>query len=489
MDVELINNKKTKFNVQTGLIDIFDFPLEKSCREVKKMLRFDIQQISFADYLIPEELTMLDYELSIIDEYLNDEKIVQPFIEYFHKKHGRPSTPLQVYIRMMFIKHMYSLSYEELHQRVTDSIKWRRFCHIPLDARVPDGSTLCKLTKLFGSDTLDKLNKIIIAKAVKEKKIKARKVRVDTTVVESNIHYPTDADLLGDCVRVITRIVNRIAKETNDAAGKIRNRGRSIKKKILAIAKISKRRTGEKFHEIREITGQIAKVAKHTVADAREVLARVKQAANTKIKGKAQKLIDELSEIIQIADKVIEQTEEVNKGNFNLKDRIVSIFDPGARPIRKGKIKFPTEFGRKVLITESEEGIITHYEVYEGNPSDELLLIDAIKRHWSNVGCIPKEVASDRGFYSKDNENELYCLGVKRVSIPKRGKKSKARKELESAFWFKRLQRFRAGSEATISMLKRCRGLNRTLSRGTSGSKCWIAMGIMAHNLWKLAQL
>ena len=454
------------------------------------MLRFDNQQISLIDYLIPEELTMLDYELSVIDEYLNDEKIVQPFIEYFHKKHGRPSTPLQVYIRMMFIKHMYSLSYEELHQRVSDSIKWRRFCHISLDAKVPDGSTLCKLTKLFGSDTLEKLNKIIIAKAVKEKKIKARKVRVDTTVVESNIHYPTDADLLGDCVRVITRTVNRLAEVTNDAAGKIRNRGRSIKKKILAIVKITKRRTEEKFDEIREITGQITEIARHTVADTKEVLARAKQAADTKIKGKAQKLINELSEIIQIADKVIEQTEEVNKGNLNLKDRIVSIFDPGARPIKKGKIKIPTEFGRKVLITESEEGVITHYEVYEGNPSDELLLIDAIKRHRCNVGHIPKEVATDRGFYSEDNENALYySLGVKRVSIPKRGKKSKARKEIESSFWFKRLQRFRAGIEATISMLKRCRGLNRTLSRGTSGSKTWIAMGIMAHNLWKLAQL
>jgi IS5 family transposase len=357
------------------------------------MLKFDNQQISLADYLIPEELTVLDDELSIIDKYLNDEKIVQPFIEYFHKKHGRPSTPLQVYIRMMYLKHMYSLSYEELHQQVSDSIKLRRFCHIPLDARVPDGSTLCKLTKLFGNDTLDKLNKIIITKAVEEKKIKARKVRIDTTVAESNIHYPTDAELLEDCVRVITRTVNRIAEAANDAAGKIRNRGRSIKKKILAIAKTSKRRTQEKFHEIREITGQIAEVARHTVADAKKALARAKQVTGIKIKDEAQ------------------------------------------------------------------------------------------------IGCTPKEVATDRGFYSKDNEDKLHTLGVKRVSMPKRGKKSKARKELESAFWFKRLQRFRAGSEATISMLKRCRGLNRILSRGTSGSKSWIAMGIMAHNLWKLAQL
>jgi len=122
------------------------------------MLRFDIQQTSLIDYLIPEELTMLDYELSVIDEYLNDEKIMQPFIEYFHKKYGRPSTPLQVYIRMMFIKYMYSLSYEELHHRVSDSIKWKKFCHISLDTKVPDGSTLCKLARLFESNTLERLN-------------------------------------------------------------------------------------------------------------------------------------------------------------------------------------------------------------------------------------------------------------------------------------------------------------------------------------------
>jgi IS5 family transposase len=441
LNVELVNNDKYQINVLTGIIDIFDFPLGKSCREDRKMLKIDNQQISFTDYLIPEELTVLDDELSIIDEYLNDDKIVQPFVEHYHKKHGRPSTPLQVYLRIMYIKCMYSFSYEILQQRVSDSIKWRRFCHIPLDAKVPDGSTLCKLTKLFGDESFDELNKIIITKAVEEKRIKARKVRIDTTVAESNIHYPTDAELLGDCVRVITRTVNRIADAADDAAGKIRNRGRSIKKKILVIAKTSKRRTREKFDEIREITGQIAEVAKHTVEDAKEVLAKAKQVAGTKIKGKTQKLIDELSDVIQLADKVIEQTEEVNKGNFNLKDRVVSVFDQGARPIKKGKIKTPTEFGRKVLIAESEEGVITHYDVFEGNPSDDSLLIDAVKGHQNNVGRTPKEVATDRGFYSKDNEDDLYTLGVKRVSMPKRGKKSKARKELEFAFWFKRLQR------------------------------------------------
>jgi IS5 family transposase len=129
-------------------------------------------------------------------------------------------------------------------------------------------------------------------------------------------------------------------------------------------------------------------------------LARAKQATGIKIKGEAQKLIDELS-IDPDCDKIIEQTEEVNKGNLNLKDRVISVFDPGARPIKKGKIKSPTEFGRKVLIAESEEGVITHYEVYEGNPSDESLLIDAVKGHQSNVGRTPKEVATTEVFTAK----------------------------------------------------------------------------------------
>lgn len=489
MDVELSNKGKKPNRRPTGTNNIFDFPLGKSFREVRKMLVIDNRQISFADYLIPEELTKLDDELSMLDEYLNDDRIVQPFIEYFHDKYGRPSTPLQVYIRMMFLKRMYSLSYEELKERVSDSIKWRRFCHISLDSNVPDGSTLCKLTKLFGNDTFDELNKIIIAKAVEEKRIKARKARIDTTVVESNIHYPTDAGLLEDCVRVITRTANRIAEATNGAVVRIRNRGRSIKKRALVIAKTTRCRTQEAFDEIRKITGQIAEIARHTVDDAKEVLSRAKQVSDTKGKGKVQKLIDKLSDVIQIAGKVIAQTEEVNKGNFSIKERIVSIFDPGARPIRKGKIKAPTEFGRKLLIGESEEGVITHYDVFEGNPSDDSLLIDAVKGHRNNVGHTPKEVATDRGFYSKDNEHNLYTLGVKRVSIPTRGKKSKARKQFESAYWFKRLQRFRAGSEATISILKRRFGLDRTLSRDTFGSRTWIAISIMAYNLWKLAQL
>jgi len=201
------------------------------------------------------------------------------------------------------------------------------------------------------------------------------------------------------------------------------------------------------------------------------------------------KLTEELKSYVSIVEKVIEQTRKVNEGDMHIAGRIVSIFDEGARPIKRGKVHKAVEFGRKVLLVESEEGVITYYDVYEGNPGDETLLIGAVLRHWDAVGNIPKEVAADRGFYSSDNERVLRELGVKRVSIPKRGKKSKERQQYESRTWFRRLQRFRAGGEASISHMKRCRGLGRSSVRGTSASRSYVALGIMAQNLWRLARI
>ncbi len=456
------------------------------------MLRIDNKQISIFEFMLPEELKKLPDELAMVDSFLNDEKFVKPFVDHFHKTLGRPSTPVQVYLRMMYLKRRYNLGYDTLEEQVRDRISWRIFCHIPLEGDIPDGSTLSKLTKKFGSDTLDFLNECIIAKAKEEKYIKARKMRVDTTVMESNIHYPTDSELLRDGVRVITRVAKKISEASQGLVEGIRDRGRSVKKKVLEVVKLASRRTREKYEEVRRVTGEIADIASNVVKDARKVLKQVKEVGNQlkeESLGKINKLTDELKNYVSIVEKVIEQAREVNEGNLHIKDRIVSIFDPGARPIKKGKAHKPVEFGRKVLIAESEEGIITYYDVYEGNPSDESLLVEAVLRHGDGVGSIPNEVAADRGFYSRENEETLTEIGVKRVSIPKRGKKDKKRREYESSAWFRRLQRFRAGEEASISHMKRCRGLGRSSVRGTSASRSHVALGVMAQNLWRLAQI
>ncbi|WP_347489159.1 transposase [Desulfoscipio sp. XC116] len=167
----------------------------------------------------------------------------------------------------------------------------------------------------------------------------------------------------------------------------------------------------------------------------------------------------------------------------------MGVFDTDARPIRRGKAKVTTEFGHKVLIQEVENKIISNYAVYQGNPSDDTLLEDDVDKHEQTLGQTPKEVATDRGFGSKANEQMLKDKGVKRISLPYKSKKSAVRKAHEKQPWFKRLQRWRAGGETTISVLKRKYGLGRSLFRGTSGTKCWVGNSIFAYNLTKLARL
>ena len=456
------------------------------------MLRVDNKQISIFEYMLPEELKKLPDELAMVDSFLNDEKFIEPFVEHFHKTLGRPSTPVQVYLRMMYLKRRYNLGYNELEEQVKDRISWRIFCHIPLGEKVPDGSTLCKLTEKFGSDTLDFLNECIIVKAKEEGYIKAKRVRVDTTVMESNIHYPTDSELLRDGIRVITRVAKKISEVSRGLVEKLRDRGRSVKKRVLKVVKLASRRSRGKYEEVRKITGEIADIASDVVKDAKKIIRKAKEVKGhlkEECSKKIDKLTEELKSYVSIVEKVIEQTRKVNEGDMHIAGRIVSIFDEGARPIKRGKVHKAVEFGRKVLLVESEEGVITYYNVYEGNPGDETLLVGGVLRHWDAVGNIPKEVAADRGFYSSDNERVLRELGVKRVSIPKRGKKSKERQQYESRTWFRRLQRFRAGGEASISHMKRCRGLGRSSVRGTSASRSYVALGIMAQNLWRLARI
>lgn len=179
--------------------------------------------------------------------------------------------------------------------------------------------------------------------------------------------------------------------------------------------------------------------------------------------------IQKLNQVIETAEKIIRQTRKVSQGDTHIPDRTVSLHDPDARPIQKGKLGVKTEFGYKLEITENEERVVTDYQVHTGNPNDETLLSEAINRHIKTTGIIPQSVATDRGFSSRQSEEKLASIGVKRISIPKRGKKSKERTEHEKCRWFKQLQRWRAGGEGTISVLKRSYGLSKSLSRGRSG--------------------
>lgn len=453
------------------------------------MLRLTDPQLTLWEELLPPELKVLSTELQKVDELLDDDRFLGPFAERFRTTMGRPTVPIETYLRLMYLKHRYGLGYETLVQEVSDSIKWRRFCRLSLDARVPHSTTLIKLTKRFGPEVLEELNRLVVEKAREEKLIRGRKLRVDSTVVEADIHYPTDAGLLADGVRVITRTVRKLRDAGAALRTEFRNRTRSIKKRIVEISKVLRRRTGEAYQEVRNITGEIMETTKQVIKNAEKVLKNAKHYAWRTGSKKVRVLTRKLEEAIKLTKQVVGQTEQVQEGNHHIPNRLVSLFDPEARPIRKGKLKSPTEFGRKVLVQETEERIITGYQVHTGNPADESLLQEAIADHQKVFGRPPWAVATDRGFGSKANEQFLKDQGVKRISLPRKGRKSKARLQYEKQPWFRRLQRWRSGGEGTIGILKRGYGLRRSRLKGTDGTRIWVGFGIMAYNLRRLATL
>lgn len=406
---------------------------------------------------------------------MDDERFLQPFLERFHTKKGRPTVPVETYLRLMYLKFRYELGYETLVREVSDSLHWRRFCRIHLDQKVPDATTLIKARKRFGEETIHQLNQVLVQKLKEEKILKHRKLRTDTTVMEADIHHPTDAGLLQDGGKAITRIVRKIQQTASHAVEGFQDQTREVKEHLFSMTKVLRRRCRESWEEVDRITQQVIEGTQTVCSQAQEVL--------EKAKDKAKVHQQHFKQAIERTGRLLDQVKQVVAGNRSIPDRMVSFHDPDARPIKKGKLSKATEFGYKVRIDETESGFITGYQVYHGNPSDEALLLSAVKNHRVLFGSLPHAVAKDRGFSSSKNEEQLTDMGVWHVSIPRRGKKSKRRTEYEQQPWFQNLQRFRAGGKAKISLLKRKYGLSRSRFRGHAGSKAWAGMGIMAHNL------
>ena len=454
------------------------------------MLRIDNssqQNPSLWESVLPPELFQMNEELTRVDKLLNDECFLAPFRERFSTCMGRPTTAVATYLRLMYLKHRYGLGYEVLVKEVSDSLAWRRFCHLTLGDRVPESTTLIKLTHKYGKDTVEALNDALVLKLKEGKVVRGKKLRIDTTVVESDIHHPTDTGLLNDGIRLITRVVSKLKKVVPGIGSRFVKHTRKAKKVYLGLMKVMKGRTGKDDTTLKKARDKLVKITEEAIADGRAVQAELEllQEKSSLVNG----LTGQLGEWIEAAEKVVRQTQEVIKGNRSLPRRLVSLFDVDARPIRRGKLPADTEFGRKVLLGETDHGIITIYQVLEDNPSDTALLKPGIKEHKRLFRKRLKAVAGDRGFYSQANEDWLKDSGVKQASIPKRGKISGERRRYQKLSWFKRLQRFRAGIEGRISLLKRKFGLKRSLMRGSPGVNIWVGQGIFAHNLWQAARI
>jgi IS5 family transposase len=454
------------------------------------MLTVDNKQADLFETWIPEHMLQLSEELAFADKALDNPRVLEPFVKD-PKSTGRPTTAITTYLRMMYLKFRYQMSYEIAVKEISDSYKWRRFCHLPMTGAVPDDKTLIKLTGRFGEAAVRAVHDAIVRQAVEDKIIRGRKMRLDTTVNESNIHYPTDTGLMSDGVRVISRTIRKI-KEVVRLKTRFRNRTRSIKRRILKVVKFLKGKNEEAKKKRERIKAEILAIAQAAWKQALAVLAELRS-GKAEIKPEASNvrlatLPLELKHWLELMKRVLEQTQTVLGGNTHIPDRLVSLFDPGARPIQKGKLFPKTEFGRKVLIQEAENGIVTDYQTHQGNPRDDSLLDSAVDKHEDIFSFVPKELAADRGFHSPDGDDRLHERGITHVSIPVKGNKTGMRARTERSSWFRRLQRWRAGGEAKISLLKRKCGLRKSLARGDTAAAIWIGWGIIAHNLTWMAR-
>ncbi|MCK5590579.1 MAG: ISNCY family transposase [Candidatus Pacebacteria bacterium] len=428
-------------------------------------------------------------ELKKVDNLLNDSRIIQPFIEKFGTKIGRSTVPVSTYLRMMYLKDRYQFGYESLVEEIKDNIKWRRFCQIPIDKKVPHSTTLIKLTRKYGPEMIEAVNSQLLNQLKAKKILKGKKLRMDSTVVESNIHFPTDAGLLSDSVKKITKIVKEIKKQGVATKTKFRDRTRTVKKTILKLCKNLRKKATSKKESIKEQTKKLLMITKDILKQAKDIAKDAAKATKEDLFDGIKALFDDLNKFTDIANRIQGQTEKVlaNKGN-TIESRVVSIFDTTARPIKKGKLGIKCEFGNKVVVQDTAQGIITGYQVLEENPSDTSLVDEAIEQHVAVFNKPPDEVATDRGFSSAENEAKLKET-IRRVSMPKRGKLDAERKQYQKQHWFRRLQRFRAGGEAKISLLKRKFGLRRSRLRGLQGIKIHVGWGILTHNLWQTARI
>jgi IS5 family transposase len=232
------------------------------------VLRETDPQTTIWELLLPEEARRLPAELAQVDAYLDDERFIAPWRGLFSARLGRPSVPVDTLLRLLYLKHRYGLGYESLCREVSDSISWRRFCRIGLDRPVPHPTTLVKLVRRAGPEVIQELNAALVAKLAAGKLLRARKLRVDTTVVEADIDDPTDADLLEGAVRKLGGLVRRIKGRGAASRTRFRDRGRAAGRRMKQLARTLRRRSGVAMAEVDRLTAQVARIARHPEAGA-----------------------------------------------------------------------------------------------------------------------------------------------------------------------------------------------------------------------------
>ena len=439
-----------------------------------------------------------DADLKVIDEILTDDEINDSVWRSFCRRstgspqRGRRAMALNRVLRTGVLKHIRNWSFRGVFKEMQRNLDYRAFSQF-FDDEPRKVATIGRNVARIDAQALREMNERLRVIAQERAVIRGRVYRQDTTVCETNVHYPTDSSLLGDGVRVLQRVVAR-AQEIVPALGRARDRWRSVRRRMLDIAR-STRSRGDAARKQREMSyRKLLRTVRPVVTTARQVADKLGEGRVTRhlsVLGKltVQEFKAELDTMTPRVEGVIRQTRaRVCRGITDYPDKLLSLFVPTTCVIRKGKAHKPNEFGRLVDIVEVENGFVSDYQALDGNPSDGELLIPAIERHKQRFGRPPHTVATDAGFWSAKNERDAYAAGVKRVSIPYRGKLSATRRRIQRSRWFRTAQRWRANGEGRIGILKNVYGLDRCMYKGDEAMERWLGWCVFANNLVVVAR-
>jgi len=457
-------------------------------------------QRGFGDGFVAEAVTDLQEAwMRHADALLDDDALVSAVYEALGRRHpksrtrGRRAAPAEMVLRLLVLKHVRNWSYAIVEREVRTNLVYRDFTRVG-GGKVPDAKTMGRWGVALGPTVIRTLHRRVVALALQHQVVEGRQMRLDTTVVETDIHYPTDSSLLGDGVRVLTRTMKHVAAIVGTVGATLRDRRRSVKFRLLEINRIVRSkgelRRGQLTHAYQQLVAATSRVVGQAKRFSREIRAGVKRAPDVLGQAALEGLRHTLDTFVPRVQQVIRQTRaRVFGGDTHVEDKLLSLFEASTEVIRKGKASKPNEFGKMVKVQEAEHQIIIDYVVYPKRPSDADLLIPALEVHEQTLGRVPRVVAGDAAFYSMKNEIAAHAKGVKRVCIPHRSTKNADRKREQKKRWFKNGQKWRTGCEGRISVLKRRHGLNRCRYRGDPGMERWVGLAVIADNVINIGRV
>jgi IS5 family transposase len=440
------------------------------------------------DEVLPVQARELPEDLARLDRVLLDAALLRPVEQAWEcsaRGRGRPSISIATFVRLMVIKQRTGWGCETLMREVSDSLHLRRFCLIAIDQRVPEESTVRKLARRLGAEVVQEITRVVIAKAQRETRFRARAARIDSTVVEADIRYPSDAMLALQGVRVLAREGKKLTGMIKRKTTRVTDRSRSVGRTVRAISKTLARRTGEARAQVIKLNEQAGRLIARSVREAQRLARQIRTAARGRGAQVKLRAAIKLEQLIARCQRVTEQIDRRARG-LKITDRLVSLADPDARPIRKGKLGKPTEFGYVAQICEVTEntrkgarGFILPAGHAPGNPAENRLLPQTA-RELEQARIRPREIVCDGGFQAGATKDAFPGLTEEQIQLSGHHEPGSRRTR-------KRRARYRTGIEGRISHLKRSYGLRRTRLKGDDGMRTWTGWAILAYDLDTLA--